>query len=153
MEKQFFAQCYLKRNTPELRKKLLAMGYIADHRSSDDGDNIVCDSGKFYVGRNIRGEEKTKFIDCGVKEKLFLAMAALRRDSDYGQLFVAEKLILLNSINSLNESVFQPIYPGDLFLCDKDNISTMTITPVRLPGENKSYWHKATELELKWNLR
>ena len=42
-------------------------------------------------------QNEIKFIDCGTNENLFLAIAALREDTDYGQWFIfdAESFLTL----------------------------------------------------------
>ena len=91
----FTKQCYIKKNTKELRDKLKALGYKLNHGKT---------WGKYLVCFKINGTEECRFVatpeydlknmpdfknavDCGANEELFLAIAALRDDSDYMQWF------------------------------------------------------------------
>ena len=94
----FTQNCCIKKNTKELRDKLKALGYKLNHGKT---------WGKYLVCFKINGTEECRFvatpeydlknmpdfknaIDCGTNEDLFLAIAALRDDSDYMQWFVDE---------------------------------------------------------------
>ena len=94
----FTQNCCIKKNTKELRDKLKALGYKLNHGKT---------WGKYLVCFKINGTEECRFvatpeydlknmpdfknaIDCGTNEELFLAIAALRDDSDYMQWFVDE---------------------------------------------------------------
>lgn len=136
----FFGRCCIKKNTMALREKLFKMGYVAT--SPLDGWNIVCENGTFQTGRILFGKELITFTNCVLNEKLFLYTAALRYNSDYGQLFVAHKLIIFSTTS------LQCVFPGDLFLCECNNVSAMKTLSIRLPGEDNVKWHKATESEL-----
>ena len=65
----FTEKCFIRKNTKELQDKLSDLGYASYHDSERSSDGT-------YYG-----------IDCGDNEKLFLAIAALRDDSDKDQLF------------------------------------------------------------------
>lgn len=90
----FTIPCFIRKNTPELRKRLSDLGYRQCLYSEDDGC-IVTESNIFT---SINDEDfdnkepmptwnKSGRIDCGDNEELFLALAALRDDSDYMQYF------------------------------------------------------------------
>lgn len=80
----FTQPAFINKNTPELREKLEELGY----RVLPDIFNSPCLSTCLYGyavptdNHNLGGG-----IDCGVNEELFLAIAALRSDSDYRQFF------------------------------------------------------------------
>ena len=95
----FTQNCCIKKNTEELRDKLKALGYKLNHGKT---------WGKYLVCFKINGTEECRFvatpeydlknmpdfknaIDCGTNEALFLAITALRDDSDYMQYFVNNK--------------------------------------------------------------
>lgn len=87
--------CFIQKNTPELRRKLDELGYFP-HPTANPLYNHR--SGALYTGRffysNIptgTQEENSKIIDCGTNEELFLAIAALRDNSDKYQYFVTEE--------------------------------------------------------------
>ena len=90
----FTQPCFIRKNTPELRKKLEELGYnryplwMADW-SDDDSRYVYLVTDVLYY---TYPQEPTKpkngeHIDCGTNEELFLALAALRDDSDYMQWF------------------------------------------------------------------
>lgn len=96
----FTTPCFIKKNTPELRKKLEELGYEPSHRISTYSDvyqNLaVCNFfGNRYYGvsdkessrpGNIEDAIKNRgMINCGTNEELFLALAALRDDTDKNQ--------------------------------------------------------------------
>ena len=94
----FKQPCFIRKNTPELRKKLEELGYnryplwMADW-SDDDSRYVYLVTDVLYY---TYPQEPTKpkngeYIDCGTNEDLFLALAALRDDSDYMQWFVSPK--------------------------------------------------------------
>lgn len=88
----FTTPCFIRNNTPELRKKLEELGYKKDcHLPVDiDSSSIgVCteEDGTFNSITDSAFPFLDK-IDCGTNEPLFLAIAALRDDSDYMQWFV-----------------------------------------------------------------
>lgn len=97
----FTTPCFIRKNTPELRKKLEYLGYSHGKPEyyADDDDNkydfIMCHNGRFFllsqenhVIRNGHPLKKHGSIDCGTNEELFLGIAALRDDTNYMQWFV-----------------------------------------------------------------
>ena len=98
----FATPCFIRKNTKELRDKLIELGYIrgTDKWHINDNRKLFAyqypmkrvDTPYFVVGDSLDLTEdgllKNKFIDCGENEDLFLAIATLRDDSDFGQLFV-----------------------------------------------------------------
>lgn len=97
----FTTPCFIRKNTPELRKKLEELGYSHGKPEyyADDDDNkydfIMCHNGRFFllsqknhVIRNGHPLKKHGSINCGTNEELFLAIAALRDDTNYMQWFV-----------------------------------------------------------------
>lgn len=102
----FTTSCYIRKNTPELRKKLEEFGYhicaCAEFEDSVWLNNLLETSsihGWGFLGedapfntqeealRVFEFESKDNKVDCGTNEPLFLALAALRDDSDYMQWF------------------------------------------------------------------
>ena len=84
----FTQKCFIRKNTPELVKKLELLGYIIVNFGVIDIFN-----GKPYLLTDTNGGIYGMFnpeegcIYCGANEELFLAIAALRDDSDYMQWF------------------------------------------------------------------
>ena len=94
----FTQECFIRKNTKELRKKLRDLGFL-DNTCFTSFDNFLYTlGGDYYTCKdynkfsNMRSEEfVSRCIDCGTNEELFLAIAALRDDSDYMQWFVDDE--------------------------------------------------------------
>jgi hypothetical protein len=110
----FIQPCFIRKNTPELRKKLEELGYkpfgsvkyewdtgwglstdnrLGEFESFDKNglDNIIkCESPDYEDS-----------IDCGTNEELFIALAALRDDSDYMQWFTDGEKWFQNKQNDI----------------------------------------------------
>lgn len=83
MTKKFTTPCFIMNNTPGLRKKLRKLGYkvlpnFADFPCLSARDGLVIPTDLF----NRNGG-----FNCGSDESLFLAIAALRDDTDRHQWF------------------------------------------------------------------
>lgn len=95
MTQKFTTPCFVRKNIPKLRKKLEELGYKLNNGKA---------WGRFLVTFRIEETNEWKYvaspewdlqnnpdidvsIDCGTNEDLFLAIAALREDSDYMQFF------------------------------------------------------------------
>lgn len=105
----FTTPCFIRKNTPELRKKLEELGYLllnsnnttldahnfdgrGNHKTIDEGNAIITSLGGYYgVIYEIDNVTKYGRIDCGDNEDLFLAIATLREDNDKNQWFVTER--------------------------------------------------------------
>lgn len=94
----FIQPCFIKKNTTELRKKLEELGYnryplwMADWSDDDSRYKYLVTDVLYYTypqepSKPKRGEH----INCGTNEELFLALAALRDDSDYMQWFISDE--------------------------------------------------------------
>lgn len=98
----FTTAAFIRRNTPELRKKLEELGYIKNspiwtdncsiiwayqypEKGFDTPNYVIADS--FDIPFDKHSRLCGKFIDCGTNEELFLAIAALRDDTDKNQWF------------------------------------------------------------------
>lgn len=132
----FIQPCFIKKNTPELRKKLEELGYnryplwMADW-SDDDSRYVYLVTDVLYY---TYPQEPTKpkngeYIDCGENEDLFLALAALRDDTDKNQWFICVKDL---------ETAFESFYEGDFILCKID----------KFPKPDDGYFRKATVEEI-----
>ena len=76
----FTQKCFIRKNTPELVQKLEELGYeIPFEVEYGNGDTIF--------GENYFNLLTHSAIDCGSNEELFLAIAALRDDTDKFQYF------------------------------------------------------------------
>lgn len=113
----FTTPCFIRKNTQELRKKLEELGYEilnsgnttldahnydgnGSHKSIEEGKAIITSYGNLYgVIYNVDTVTKKGRIDCGTNEELFLAIAALRDDTDKNQWFTdGDKWILCPEI-------------------------------------------------------
>ena len=113
----FTTPCFIRKNTQELRKKLEELGYKilnsgnttldahnydgnGSHKSIEEGRAIITSYGNLYgVIYDIDTVTKKGRIDCGTNEELFLAIAALRDDTDKNQWFTdGDKWILCPEI-------------------------------------------------------
>ena len=90
----FTTPCFIRKNTPELRKKLEELGYTYNGRDTESwgASALYCFDGKYYEVYPAKPSRYHSIIDCGTDEELFLALAALRDDSDYMQWFTDGKL-------------------------------------------------------------
>lgn len=88
----FTHSAFIRKNTPELRKKLEELGWRAKY-VQECSDTIVTASNTGAFSAIVRSDQKwfedykNECIDCSDNEPLFLAIAALRDDSDYMQFF------------------------------------------------------------------
>ena len=110
----FTTPCFIRKNTQELRKKLEELGYSKDYpewtvdcsiiwayqypiKGFDTPNYVIADS--FDIPFDKHSALCGKFIDCGTNEELFLAIAALRDDTDKNQWFTdGDKWILCPEI-------------------------------------------------------
>lgn len=83
----FTTPCFIRKNTPELRNKLEELGYNR-HPSYYDGQYLYLNRGFYHTTPIGYSEEIERMVDCGINEKLFIALAALRDDTDKNQWFV-----------------------------------------------------------------
>ena len=97
----FIQKCFIRKNTPELVKRLEWLGYeIPFVVEYGNGDTILAKYGLLCnihsIPNSIFGENYFSLlthsaIDCGTNEELFLAIASLRDDSDRFQWFTNGK--------------------------------------------------------------
>lgn len=85
MTPKFTTPCFIRKNTPELRKKLEELGYtiLFSVRNGCGGGIRTCGG----YASSTKAPNNADIIDCGENERLFLALAALREDSDRFQWF------------------------------------------------------------------
>lgn len=110
----FTTPCFIRKNTETLRKKLEELGYLNDSpewtvdcsiiwayqypmKGFDIPNYVIADS--FDIPFDKHSALCGKFIDCGTNEELFLAIAALKDDTDKNQWFTdGDKWILCPEI-------------------------------------------------------
>lgn len=129
----FTTPCFIRKNTPELRENLKAFGYIDCSTVDDRYTAIFVDAehGEFFTEYLSNITEDELAIDCYENDNLFLAIAALRDDTDRGQFFVTESR--LGSINC-PDSIIEK---GSFIICCTDKWDSVDIPS-----------HKASVLEL-----
>ena len=82
----FTTPCFIRKNTQELRRGLEELGYKM--LSPIEYDNLECSDN--WVN-DVKSLNDCNGIDCGTNEELFLAIAALKDDTDNNQLFTNGK--------------------------------------------------------------
>lgn len=124
----FTTPCFIRKNTQELRRGLEELGYEilnsgnttldahnydgnGSHKSIEEGRAIITSYGNLYgVIYDIDTVTKKGRIDCGTNEDLFLAIAALRDDTDKNQWFTyGDKWILCPEIKFSTYWVYNDI--------------------------------------------
>ena len=118
---KFTTRCFIRKNSKELQKKLADIGYSicrcanftnAEWLSTLLINGTIHGKGFFYVEMGnadwtVEKElnrfvyENPSSIDCGTNEELFLAIAALRDDSDIHQLFTDGENWVKSDIHNL----------------------------------------------------
>ena len=127
----FRQSCFIRKNTPELRKKLEELGYtlgVCPHAKYGE-DKFDWDIHLFENKYHFRPYELYGLknnIDCGTNEELFLALAALRDDTDKNQWFVNTK--------------------NDWYLCKDNKFCKETADWLLVISADN--WHKATVGEI-----
>lgn len=105
----FIQPCFIRKNIPELKYKLEELGYIngGKERTYGEHDSLYCNG---YFGRYYECVQKPSryesIIDCGDNEELFLALAAMRDDTDINRWF-------------------KDLETNELFICTKHSIYDM----------------------------
>jgi hypothetical protein len=129
----FIQPCFIRKNTPELRKKLEELGYTNTPNGRGEWF-IPIEELKYLVTYPISGYYQgcngywyEDDFDCGTNEELFLALAALRDDSDKNQYFICDKVSF---------TIGKTYYPDDYLYYQYDEFF------------DKQNWHKATVEEL-----
>lgn len=82
----FTTPCLIRKTTPELRVKLESIGYRYISTIDYNPKHILTTgSGTYYLLEEYINSKD--YVDCGENEELFIAIAALRDDSDSNQWF------------------------------------------------------------------
>lgn len=97
----FIQSCSIRKNTPELRNKLKELGYKKGSSPLPVGREDIYDRPLYlfedkYHFRNTELYGIENNIDCETNEELFLALAALRNDSDKNQWFICREEYISN---------------------------------------------------------
>lgn len=139
----FTTQCFIRKNTDNIRNRLKELGYycnpylgwhnlctcifgiISVYSLDDDDINAL--------------KERDVLVDCGTNEELFLAIAALRDDSNYMQWFITDSILSVSYDDSIGNDHYFTEPKGIMFFWD-ENWDNATIISGR--------YHKATVDEL-----
>ena len=84
----FTKKCFIRKNTKELQCKLLDIGLKMNTLDDFSGNCLAVNYGMFitqYRLNELKEYEHNEYIDCGDNEDLFIAIAALRDDSNEHQ--------------------------------------------------------------------
>ena len=96
----FTQSCFIRKNSPELREKLVQLGYKpfgwVDYGFGLSTDILLKEYESFDDQGLINILKCGDTIDCDTNEDLFLALAALRDDTDINQWFIMDVSIYLN---------------------------------------------------------
>lgn len=120
MNNMFTTSCFIRKNTPELRKKLEELGYTNGAWESPHFEypylecwpnrkfGLFKGEGFYMTEDDYRLDDKVwtynpkeDVIDCEDNEELFLAVAALRDDTDYMQWFTDGEKWFQNKQNDI----------------------------------------------------
>lgn len=107
----FTQSAFIRKNTPELIEKLLSLGYEKGNYSLNIPITSVCYG---EINSFFDREPYPEGIDCGKNENLFLAIAAIRDDTDKNQYFVTEE-----EMHWVNQDAWMPV--GSFILSYIDN--------------------------------
>ena len=141
----FIQPCFIRKNTPELRKKLEELGYTPNSYECFWDDNnrylitFISPTGFDGFGLCITDcciLDNKSYIDCGTNEELFIAIASLRDDTDVNQWFV------------MDVEEYMDINQGDWFIATDRNGGKHIGTQI-----DPMYCHKATVEEIIEHLK
>ena len=97
--RMFITPCFIRNNTFAIRVELSKLGY-ENSTNNVVGDSIATTpvtshyttiSQKMYDDPNPNSTWSNNRIDCGRNEEMFLALAALRKDTDKNQWFICQE--------------------------------------------------------------
>lgn len=84
----FTTPCFILKNTPELRKKLGELGYKVGNEAYINDAFLATDNDEMFgIDKPYSPKQCNGYIYCGTNESLFLAITALRDDTDDSQWF------------------------------------------------------------------
>lgn len=116
----FTQPCFIRKNTIDIQSKLERLGYKSCADINDICDSICTftrDNKPKYMAFKVDDDFEINikndypFIDCGTNERLFLAIAALRDDTDKYQLFLHNNKVFGDSgWEYCKDDKFQMIY-------------------------------------------
>ena len=121
----FIQPCFIRKNTPELRKKLEGLGYKMNLIYSPNEQNLYIGGGVYSSANFI----DNYYLDCGTNEELFIALAALRDDTPINSYYwFNNKLVICYSVFDLNVNqgvTYRFMDMGNPKICFPSNIDCM----------------------------
>lgn len=108
----FTQPCFIRKNTPELRKKLQELGQRANTLDDFKGEWLAANYGMYISVQDGFQHLHPNDIDCGTNEDLFLAIASLRDDTDKGQWFIYDSM----------DAVIERFRVYEWLICNEDKI-------------------------------
>ena len=135
----FKQPCYIKNNNSYLRNKLKELGYkcnngkwmgtyLATFKRDEEHDLFYCGAPEYDL---INNPSLNVSIDCGDNEELFLAIAALRDDTDKYQWFIYDS----------TDCVIENLW----FICTEDKIEDMLLYDSNFLNTHKATLEEITE--------
>ena len=97
----FIQHCFIRKNTPELHQRLIMLGYRQNFFDDNSGEWIAVNHGMFISVSEGFQNLPLDDIDCEENEELFLALAALKDNSNYMQWFTDGKKWFQNKQNDI----------------------------------------------------
>ena len=136
----FTTPAFIFKNTPELRDKLVCLGYKIGYERYINDDFLATDNDEMFgIDVPYLPEQCNGYIHCGTNEELFLAIAALRVDTNENQWFIADSPLSVSYDDTVGNDHYFTEPKGSMFFWDK-NWNHATI----ISGS----YHKATVEEL-----
>ena len=123
----FTQKCFIRKNTPELVRKLEELGYKALFSARNGYGEYLCCYNNIVTGTD-GSVINYEFIDCGTNDELFLAIASLRDDTDKNQWFVHKD--------------------GNFIFCDQNELKNVIDNSDEYMDYCVADFHKATIQEL-----
>lgn len=111
----FTTPVFILKNTPELRDKLVRLGYKIGYERYINDDFLATDNDEMFgIDVPYPPEQCNGYIHCGTNEALFLAIAALRDDTDDSQWFVYPPeniwFIAMTMTSIMHEKILKIVY-------------------------------------------
>lgn len=139
----FTQSAFIRKNTPDLLKKLEELGYKIDTkicRMPDSDTLYITATGVYATYSDMEViDESDGFIDCETNEDLFLALAALRDDLSMNQWHIADSDIRYLWSDQIGNDHCGTIKKGEYFFWE---------LWVEYSNVFKGEYHKATPAEL-----
>lgn len=111
----FTQKCFIRKNTPELRKKLIELGQRENTFDDFSGKWLATNYGMFISVSEGFENLHPKDIDCGTNEDLFLALSSLRNDTDKNQWFIYDSM----------DAIIESFRVYEWFICNENKIEDM----------------------------